>query len=61
VSFESTLESRQQQFETAADAFCKPDESLAPGASVSFMAILPTKEADGKTPGAGEDVSVTVD
>jgi len=58
VSFESTLESQQEQFETAADAFCKPDESLAPGATVSFTAILPAKDADRKNSGAEGDVSV---
>jgi hypothetical protein len=61
VPFESTLESQNEQFETAADTFCKPDESLEPGAMVSFTAILPAKESDKKKSASGEDVRVIMD
>jgi hypothetical protein len=51
-SMSRTFEFQQDQFESAAEAFCKPDESLGPGAHVSFTGMMPPKAREKK---AGAD------
>jgi hypothetical protein len=45
-SFAMSFASQQEQFETAADTFCKPDESLGQAASVTFTGMLPPEKKD---------------
>ena len=54
TAFMSSIESQQEQFDTAVETFCKPDESLGPGASVSFTGLTP-KEKDKKQGTDDED------
>jgi len=51
---ETMLESQQEQFETAAETFCKSSEALGAGASVSYTGMIPAKPKDEKK-GSGDD------
>ncbi len=54
---ERHLESQQEQFATAAETFCKADEALGQGASVTFMGMLPVEKKDKQDEGSdGEGV-----
>lgn len=59
VSVESSLESQNDQFETAAEGFCNPDEALGQGASVSFTGILPPS-GKGEKAGGGQAEEVSL-
>jgi hypothetical protein len=54
-SLENMFGSQQEQFETAAEAFCKPDEAISPGASLSFTGMMPPKDGDKKEDTDGAD------
>jgi len=47
-TFATMFGSQQEQFESVLETFCKPDESIGPGASLSFTGILPPKDKDKK-------------
>lgn len=45
-SMERVFESQQEQFETAVETFCKPDESFSQSTTVSFTGVIPAKEKE---------------
>lgn len=56
-SIERSFESQTEQFETAVEAFCKPDEPLghSHSTSVSFTGLIPSKEKDKEKVSDDED------
>lgn len=53
-SFTSHFATQQEQFETAVEAFCKTDDPLAGGASVSFSGTLPDEPKEKPKAAAGD-------
>ncbi len=54
-SLESAFASQVEKFESVVEAFSKPDESLTAGATVSFIGIMPTTEADKKAKSSDDE------
>lgn len=48
AGLEREFENQQEEFETAVEAFCKPDEALGQYASVSFTGMIPSSKKEKK-------------